>query len=109
MAQNVAEAIEDSMVPMPAEIPAGLVRMTPEALLIEGGVATGKTQALLERTIGLLDAGASVDKVLVVCATPGAAEAFKTRLVQARPGAAGIEITTARQWSLRALREPDAQ
>ena len=109
MAQNTAEAIEDSMVPMPAEIPAGLVKMTPEALLIEGGVATGKTQTLLERAIGLLDTGVSVDKVLVVCATPGAAEAFKTRLVQARPGAAGIEITTARQWSLRALREPEAQ
>lgn len=97
------------MVPMPADIPAGLVKATPEALLFEGGVATGKTQALVDRVAGLLDKGVSAGEVLVLCAAPGAVQAFKARLLAARPDASAVEVTTPRQWSLRALGRPGAQ
>lgn len=107
MAQKIAEAIEESMVPLPAEVPAGLVEQTSEAWLYEGGVATGKTQTLVERVAGLIDAGEEPGGVLVLCATPLAARAFEARLKEACPQAVGVEVTTARQWSLRLLARPD--
>ena len=104
MAQKIAETIEESMVPMPAPIPEGLVSPTPEALLIEGGVATGKTQALVDRAAALLAGGADPADVVVFCATPDAAARFRDRLGRRCPAAGGeIRVTTVREWCLDAL------
>ena len=41
-----------------------------EALLVTGGVGTGKTQRLVERAAALLAENAAAGNVLVLCATP---------------------------------------
>ncbi len=109
MAQKMAESIEESMVPLPAGVPQGLVAPTPEALYIEGGVACGKTQALVERAASLVAGGADTQDVLVLCATPGAAARFRQRLAQAGPGCAGVRVTTPRSWCLDVLADPQVQ
>jgi len=109
MAKQIAEMLEESMVPMPAPIPEGLVPHTPQALLIEGGAATGKTQALVERAAELLVGGADARDVLVLCATPDAAAAFAARLAAACPAGAQARVTTARELALQVLATPQAQ
>ena len=51
-----------------------------EALLVTGGVGTGKTQRLVERAAALLAENAAAGNVLVLCATPQAARLFSERL-----------------------------
>ena len=54
-----------------------------EALLVTGGVGTGKTQRLVERAAALLAENAAAGNVLVLCATPQAARLFSERLAEA--------------------------
>lgn len=98
------------MVPLPAPIPEGLVSPTPDTLLIEGSVATGKTQALVEHVAGLVHDGARADDILVFCATPSAAAQFGQRLTAACPAESSrICVTTPRAWCLDVLSEPTLQ
>ena len=76
-----------------------------EALLVTGGVGTGKTQRLVERAAALLAENAAAGNVLVLCATPQAARLFSERLT-ARVGAkraAGATVATARALALDVL------
>ncbi len=82
------------------------------AARIVGGVGTGKTQALIDRACKLLAQGAKGTDVLVVCATPQAAAAFKARLATsasvAGANAADVTVTTARALALDVLGDAEA-
>lgn len=109
MSQKIAESIEESMVPLPAPIPDGLVSPTPAALLVQGGVASGKTQALIEHAAHLLETGIKPADIVAFCATPTAAARFKERLTATSVAARDIEVTTPRAWCLAALEDPEVQ
>lgn len=109
MSQKIAESIEESMVPLPAPIPNGLVCPTPAALLVQGGVASGKTQTLIEHATHLLETGTKPGDIVVFCATPTAAVQFKERLSAASRAAHNVEVTTPRAWCLAALEDPEVQ
>ena len=82
-----------------------------EALLVTGGVGTGKTQRLVERAAALLAENAAAGNVLVLCATPQAARLFSERLT-ARVGAkraAGATVATARALALDVLADDGAR
>lgn len=109
MAIKPAEMLEETMVPKPCPIIEGLVPPTPEAHLVEGGVACGKTQALVERAAALVENGTDPADILVLCAAPDAAAAFARRLAQACAGAASVRVTTPREWCLEALADKPAK
>lgn len=77
---------------------------TPTATLIEGGVACGKTTALVARVTALLEDGAAPENMLVLSATPDAARVLGARLTEAA-GERGnaIEVTCARDVALGLL------
>lgn len=78
--------------------------VAPDALCILGAVGTGKTEHLIMRATTLLDKGASPQTILVLCATPSAADAFRVRLEAAVGNrAAGVTIETARYQALSIL------
>ena len=105
----MAEKQLQKMVETPAPIPQDVVRATPEALAFIGGVATGKTQALVERAVALLDAGTDARDILMLCASPDAAAQFRRRLVAEREYADAVRVTTARELCLALLAMPAAQ
>lgn len=72
------------------------------ATRIVGGVGTGKTQELINRAVKVLKQGAKATDVLVLCATPQAALAFKARL-DATAEAAGVSATDVAVTTPRAL------
>lgn len=87
-----------------------------EARLVRGGVATGKTERLVEHVAELLAQGVLPGDVLVVCATPAAAGLFSRRLARAceaaGPGAdaaRGVEAVSARELELDVLAHPAAR
>jgi superfamily I DNA/RNA helicase len=82
---------------------------TPQSLRILGGAGTGKTQSLTSRVQSLLGQGVLPDELLVLCATPAAAAAFR-RSLQTRIGIAAeeIRITTARALALETLAQEGA-
>jgi len=60
-----------------------------------GSVATGKTQALVERVRAALEAGTPAAGLLVFAAAPAAAQALEARLAAAcGEAAAGVHVTT---------------
>lgn len=105
----MAEQQLQKMVESPAPIPQDVVRATPEAYAFIGGVATGKTQALVDRAVALLDAGTDPRDILVLCAGPDAAVQFRRRLVTVREYADAVRVTTACQLCLDLLATPAAQ
>ena len=82
------------------------------ATRILGGVGTGKTQRLVEETVALLGEGARSDDVIVVCASPVAAQTFCKRLARAGSEAGvdarGVCVTTARELALEVLGDEEA-
>ncbi len=82
-----------------------------QATRITGGVGCGKTQELINRAIGLLKGGAAPEDVLVACATPQAALAFRERLCSAcgNEAAARMTVTTPRALALEVLSGADAR
>lgn len=82
------------------------------ATRIVGGVGTGKTQELINRAVKALKQGAKVTDVLVLCATPQAALAFKARLDAAAEAAgvsaADVAVTTPRALALDVMGDADA-
>ena len=82
------------------------------ATRIVGGVGTGKTQELINRAVKALKQGAKVTDVLVLCATPQAALAFKARLDAAAEAAgvnaAGVAVTTPRALALDVMGDAEA-
>lgn len=77
---------------------------TPEAVLVEGAVACGKTAHLVARVGELLEGGATPADILVLAATPDAAAALRGRL-GATWGDAGraVEATCVREVALELL------
>lgn len=82
------------------------------ATRIVGGVGTGKTQELINRAVKALKQGAKVTDVLVLCATPQAAQAFKARLDAAAKAAgvsaADVAVTTPRALALDVMGDAEA-
>lgn len=82
------------------------------ATRIVGGVGTGKTQELINRAVKALKQGAKAADVLVMCATPQAALAFKARLDAAAEAAgvnaAGVAVTTPRALALDVMGDAEA-
>ena len=82
------------------------------ATRIVGGVGTGKTQELINRAVKALKQGAKAADVLVLCATPQAALAFKARLDAAAEAAgvnaAGVAVTTPRALALDVMGDAEA-
>lgn len=82
------------------------------ATRIVGGVGTGKTQELINRAFKALKQGAKVTDVLVLCATPQAALAFKARLDAAAKAAgvsaADVAVTTPRALALDVMGDAEA-
>ena len=82
------------------------------ATRIVGGVGTGKTQELINRAVKALKQGAKVTDVLVLCATPQAALAFKARLDAAAKAAgvsaADVAVTTPRALALDVMGDAEA-
>lgn len=82
------------------------------ATRIVGGVGTGKTQELINRAVEALTQGAKAADVLVLCATPQAALAFKARLdaaaVAAGVSAADVAVTTPRALALDVMGDAEA-
>ncbi len=106
MAQQIAESIETSMEPFPAPIPDGVVPSVPTAIVVEGPVASGKTQKLAERVCGLLKDGADPGDILVFCATPDACAAFARRLSGLLDQPSPIAPITTREWCLDLFAQP---
>lgn len=73
----------------------------------EGGAGSGKSGAIIHDIAALLGAGAGADEILVLCASPLAAQAF-TRQAQAELGsdARALRVTTARELALQVLATP---
>ncbi|MDR3052827.1 MAG: hypothetical protein LBU48_03065 [Coriobacteriales bacterium] len=65
-----------------------------QAKLFSGAAYTGKTQKLLGELENLLQEGVAPAEMLVLCATPAAAQNLSARLQAQRPGAQAIEVTT---------------
>lgn len=103
MAIKPAEMLEETMVPKPCPIVEGLVPGTPEAFLAEGGVACGKTQALVERVVALVSGGVDPADILVFCATPDACAVFRRRMGAVCAAASDVRVATPREWCLEAL------
>ena len=82
------------------------------ATRIVGGVGTGKTQELINRTVEALKQDAKAADVLVLCATPQAALAFKARLGAAAEAAgvsaADVAVTTPRALALDVMGDAEA-
>lgn len=82
------------------------------ATRIVGGVGTGKTQELINRAVKALKQGAKVTDVLVLCATPQAALAFKARFDAAAKAAgvsaADVAVTTPRALALDVMGDAEA-
>ena len=82
------------------------------ATRIVGGVGTGKTQELINRAVEALTQGAKAADVLVLCATPQAALAFKARLDAAAEAAgvsaADVAVTTPRALALDVMGDAEA-
>lgn len=82
------------------------------ATRIVGGVGTGKTQELINRAVEALKQDAKAADVLVLCATPQAALAFKARLDAAAEAAgvsaADVAVTTPRALALDVMGDADA-
>ena len=82
------------------------------ATRVVGGVGTGKTQELINRAVKALKQGAKAADVLVLCATPQAALAFKARLDAAAEAAgvnaAGVAVTTPRALALDVMGDAEA-
>ena len=82
------------------------------ATRIVGGVGTGKTQELINRAVKALKQGAKATDVLVLCATPQAALAFKARLDAAAEAAgvsaADVAVTTPRALALDVMGDAEA-
>ena len=100
---------QEKMVPAPAQIPQGVVKSTPQAQVFTGGVATGKTQALVERVAALVEGGVLPAQILALCATPDAAAKFSQRLASRCPEAAAVRATTVREACLMLTGTPEAQ
>ncbi len=82
-----------------------------KAARIMGGVGCGKTQTLIDRIRHLLEGGTDPAGVLVACATPQAALAFRQRLAGAcgEEAARNIEVTTPRAVALDVLSDAEAR
>ena len=82
------------------------------ATRIVGGVGTGKTQELINRAVEALKQDAKAADVLVLCATPQAALAFKARLDAAAKAAgvsaADVAVTTPRALALDVMGDAEA-
>ena len=82
------------------------------ATRIVGGVGTGKTQELINRAVKALKQDAKAADVLVLCATPQAALAFKARLDAAAKAAgvsaADVAVTTPRALALDVMGDAEA-
>ena len=82
------------------------------ATRIVGGVGTGKTQELINRAVEALKQDAKAAYVLVLCATPQAALAFKARLDAAAEAAgvsaADVAVTTPRALALDVMGDAEA-
>ncbi|MDR1712733.1 MAG: AAA family ATPase [Coriobacteriales bacterium] len=74
-----------------------------------GGPGTGKTAQLIGRVQQLLAGGAAPGDILVLSASPPAAQDLAARLTEAFPAAAEIEVTTPRALALEVLASPAAQ
>jgi DNA helicase-2/ATP-dependent DNA helicase PcrA len=82
---------------------------TAEAFLIQGGFGSGKTTALANQATELVESGIDTAEILVVCASPDAADRFAQLLTAACPQAAGTTIATARELQLAMLADPEAR
>lgn len=82
-----------------------------EATRIIGGVGCGKTQALIKQARRLLGMGVDPSSVLVACATPQAAQAFRQRLSSAcgEGVATNVTVTTPRAIALDVLSDAEAR
>lgn len=79
------------------------------AARIIGGVGTGKTQQLIEGVQAALKNGTPAQDILVVCATPQAALAFKERLAGAcGTSSAALTVTNPRALALSVLADAEA-
>ena len=83
------------------------------AACITGGVGTGKTRRLIMRVIDLLQDGARPEDILVLCASPQAAQVFKRRLAigakdLGAQGADRVEVSCARDVALEVLGTDEA-
>jgi len=85
-------------------IPTIAMPRVPQAAVVRGSVATGKTQALANKVRALLAGGAEPASILVLCATRDAARAFEARLA-----APGVRVTTAFDLALELLGTPKAR
>ena len=98
--------------PAPGATPAPSV-YAPQATLVTGGVACGKTELLVQRAVALLEGGAKPGELLVLCASPTAALEFGRRLQGAATaagvaGAEGVEALTPHQAALQVLADEEA-
>ncbi len=81
------------------------------ACRITGGVGCGKTQALIDRLVSVVESGSNTNttNMLALCATPQAVLAFKQRLADASPAAAAATtVTTPRDLALNVLSDSEA-
>ena len=89
----------------------------PTAILIKGEFATGKTTRLINRVLTLLGREVSPSDILVLCASPAAADDAAHRLVVAakdcpesvRKAAEKVRVCTPRAYYLDVLATPEAQ
>ncbi|MDR0513619.1 MAG: hypothetical protein LBG81_00465 [Coriobacteriaceae bacterium] len=75
----------------------------PAAKVFWGTPYTGKTHCLVQEAALLLQEGVAAADILVLCASPVAADAFRSRLLASSPIAHGVEVTTSRAFLLGLL------
>jgi superfamily I DNA/RNA helicase len=80
----------------------------PYARLFLGTSYTGKSQNLLREIANLLREGADASKILMLCATPDAAQDLSARLKGLCPSAKEVEVTTPRAYFLDLLGTKEA-
>lgn len=87
-----------------------LIPATPHARRITGGAGTGKTQRLVTHVASLLEANMDPTDIIVLTATPDAAQAFTARL-QTLTGDAALYVSVAvpRRFALETLRGDEAR
>jgi DNA helicase II / ATP-dependent DNA helicase PcrA len=79
-----------------------------DAKLICGAQGTGKSTALIETISERIDAGVAASDILVLCASPFAADSFYEQLNSRCSDGADVRVTVARELALEILATPEA-
>ncbi|MBQ9954771.1 MAG: AAA family ATPase [Eggerthellaceae bacterium] len=75
-----------------------------EAIMIQGGAGTGKSSHVIERAAALLEAGTPSNEILILAASPDAANVLARKLeAKAGPSAREVTVTVPRALALQIL------